>query len=335
MANRSNAPPPPFTFEAPPGGDISLRSIDGPVFCVHSIILGLASSTFSDMFSVAIKSGETIDLGDDSESISLMLAFIYPSHLSPTVDTFELLEKCLAIAQKYNMQAMTKALDRELSERVGGRLVSGQPLRAFRLAVTYGLRDSQTLAAKAIMPCHIDLREPAEIIKVARKHPTSAHVIGLLGVQALRAKILFDVMFNFCDGFLPTSPLVLKGGKDDLDEVEDELMMCDGCRRQSNHLYWPATRPGEYTPSWIHGWSRLVYNALSVNTFSACEHLFELSVLAHYGEEMEAPCGCIEAARQAKTYEVGRPGEVFEIWASRVRSLLEMKLRGMDCLYSL
>lgn len=90
--------PTPYAFKPPLGGDVSLRSADGKIFCLHTLILSLASSAFSDMFAIGTQSTEIIDLSDDSEAISLMLGFIYPSALPPVVVTYELLEKCLRIA---------------------------------------------------------------------------------------------------------------------------------------------------------------------------------------------------------------------------------------------
>ncbi|KAG9110204.1 hypothetical protein FRC07_008221, partial [Ceratobasidium sp. 392] len=212
MANDQGAKKSVVAFDPPSGGDISLRSKDGSVFCVHSVILGLVSSVFSDMFSIGKSSGEVIELDDDSESISLMLAFIYPSGIWPTIKSIDILEKCLEIARKYNIEKIPQALDRDLalSEANTGLIrYYEDPLRVFRLAVTFGLRKCQTLAAKAITPNHIDLRKPAEIVKVAQEHSNMAHVIGLVSVQTMRTKILTDVLFNFEGDFLPTTYAVV------------------------------------------------------------------------------------------------------------------------------
>ena len=90
---------------------ITIRSNDGVAFRVHSIILGVASSIFSDMLPIGTNSAGIIELGDESEALAPTPAFIYPSSLSPALNTFELLDKSLRITQKYHMETMLKTLD--------------------------------------------------------------------------------------------------------------------------------------------------------------------------------------------------------------------------------
>ncbi|KAG9090118.1 hypothetical protein FRC06_001219 [Ceratobasidium sp. 370] len=329
-----------FAFEPPPGGDISLLSTDGSVFRVHSVILGLVSSVFADMFSIGRPSGEEIQLDDDSESISLMLATIYPSSVTPTIDKIDTLEKCLKIAQKYNIEAIIQTLDHDLSRsEAQTRLIrSNDPLRIFRLAVTYGLRECKALAAKAIMPRHIDLHEPAEIVKAAQEHPASAHIVGLISAQILRAKILADVFFNLEGDFLPETYVVAKHGQESefADGDGGGLMMCDDCAMRLDDLWLDDSRPLSYIPSWVYGWSRHAYETLTAMPLDECGPLFEPAVLNIWVKDhMDACANCIEVAIEARTYFGGTPGEVFENWASKVRGILRKRLSELDCLYSL
>ncbi|KAG8708304.1 hypothetical protein FRC09_001331 [Ceratobasidium sp. 395] len=337
---REKAEDPAFVFEPPPGGDVSLRSVDGSVFCVHSIILGLVSPVFSDMFSLGRSSGEAIDLSDDSESVSLLLAFVYPSSVTPTINKLGTLEKCLLIAQKYNVEKIIQTLDRDLSlsEAKTGLIRRSNPLQAFRIAVTYGLRECQTLAAQAIMPRHISLLNPKEIVNFAQEYPTAAHAIGLVSTQLLRAKILSEVLFCFHSEFLPRTSMIVDPGQtsDFLNEGGGELLMCDGCISRTNDFWTCQDRPIEYVPSWIHGWSRVAYEELVDRPLDECPHLFDVSFMSSLTEDCMDVCeDCIHAATNAKSYYAGRPGEVFEDWASGVRALLRRELTQLDCLYSL
>ncbi|KAG8690654.1 hypothetical protein FRC09_011900 [Ceratobasidium sp. 395] len=333
-----------FTFDPPAGGDILLRSKDERTFCVHSVILGLASSVFLDMFSIGKPSGEAIQLDDDSESISLLLAFIYPSSIWPTISNIDVLEKCLEIGRKYNIEKIPQALDRDLSLSGASTGLIGfhsDLLRIFHLAATYGLRNCQTLAAKAITPQHIDLLKPAEVVKIAQEYPHMAHIIGLVGVQGIRAKILADVLFNFCAGFLPTTYVRVREGQasKNLDLVDMDgcgLMMCDQCASESIDLKDEGDFATKYVPSWIHAWSRVAYAALSVKPWDQCEHIFELSILNYPIKEELGICeGCVDAAIDAPLGYCERPGGVFEDWASGVKALLRQELAQLDVLYAL
>ncbi|KAG8745676.1 hypothetical protein FRC10_007373 [Ceratobasidium sp. 414] len=325
MSNRQGAKGPAFVFGPPPGGDVSLRSTDGSVFCVHSVILGLVSSVFADMFSIGRPSGEEIQLDDDSESISLVLAIIYPSSVTPIIDKIDTLEKCLKIAQKYNIETITQTLDRDLSR-------SEAQTRLIRS------NDPLPLASKAIMPRDIDFGEPAEIVKAAQEYPASAHVVGLVSAQILRAKILAEVFFTFEDDFLPETYVVAKYRQESefIDGNGGGLMICDNCAARLSDLRSSGSRPLAYIPSWLYGWSRHAYDMLVAMPLDECKYLFEPSVLTTWVKDhMDACADCVEAAIEARTYFGGTPGEVFENWASKVRRILGKILEELDCLYSL
>ncbi|QRV94313.1 The BTB (BR-C, ttk and bab)/POZ (Pox virus and Zinc finger) domain [Ceratobasidium sp. AG-Ba] len=338
MPNPQSVEKQPFAFEPPAGGDITFRSKDGIAFSVHSIILGLVSPVFSDMTTVGKKSGETIDLDDDAESISILLAFVYPSSIWPTIDSVDMLEKCLQIAQKYNIEKIPQALDRDLS--LNSSLINSwhsDPLRIFRLAVNHGLRKTQTLAAKAIAPNHIDLRQPSEVVKVAQEYPNAAHVVGLVGAQTIRVVILADILLELHDDLLPKTNLVPGANqkKDFTDAEGGTLMMCNRCIARSSHFWSVNTRPTEYIPSWLHGWTREAYRALSDKPLEHCGFLFTLDALIGLEDYLDVCEGCIEAAKHASFHSFGRPGEVFESWASDVKHLIMRELKKLDPLYSL
>ncbi|KAG8765921.1 hypothetical protein FRC12_007191 [Ceratobasidium sp. 428] len=347
MASRQNDERLDFIFDPPTGGDVLLRSKDERTFCVHSVILGLASSVFLDMFSIGRPSGEAIQLDDDSESISLLLAFIYPSSIWPTIRDIDTLEKCLVIGQKYNIEKIPQALDRDLSqlsEANIGSIISQcrDPLRIFRLTVTYGLRNCQTLAAKAITSGHIDLLDPAKIVKVAEEYPHMAHVIGLVSVQAVRTKILADVLFKFSDRpdvFLPTAWKPLKRASKNqcfTDTRGSGLMMCDKCVSYSPEFQSPNVDEVYYFPSWVNAWSRAAYTELCLAPLDQCERLFELSSLGWFVRQEPGVCDeCIDAAIEASSDEYERPGEVYENWASNIKAILKRELEQLDVLYSL
>lgn len=141
----------PYLFELPPGDDILLRSIDGKFFYVHSLILRLTSSIFSDMFTIGTQSAEVVDLGDNSEAISLMLGFIYPSTMTPIITSFKMLKKSLEVAQKYQVETMLQYIDRALSQEIRyQKIIEKSPLRLFQICTKYGLRKTQTAAAKLV-----------------------------------------------------------------------------------------------------------------------------------------------------------------------------------------
>jgi hypothetical protein len=312
----------PFTFEPPSGGDLALRSFDGVVFHVHSVLLGLASTFFSDMLSIGTKSSDIIDVGDDSETLSLMLAFIYPSGV-PTINTWELLEKSLQVAQKYQVGSMITILDQTLSQEFNNSLIRDNPLRMFHLSSSCGLRASQTASARRITTNHCDFRSPQEIVKLAKQNPSAAHLISLVGVQSARAKILFDVLLDLENvGLLP--PL-----SPDEYEAGANIMMCEDCAKSAGIV---ITEDSYYTPSWLHEWARHAFYTLNRSPLADCNELFKPSILRLFSERSEACDRCIDIACQAGATI---PASAFADWASDVRNYLDRELRSLDCLYEL
>ncbi|CAE6524650.1 unnamed protein product [Rhizoctonia solani] len=181
-----------FDFQPPAGGDLVLKSCDGTTFQAHSVILGMASTVFSDMLSAATKS-DAVELAEDAETISIMLAFIYPIP-PPQVTTVELLEKVMVCAQKYHIEKILKFIE----ERVylGSDLLSLDPMRIFYTSVKHSFRTTQIIAAKSIRPDHCDFSSVEGLLQLAKYFPEAAPAIGLAGAQGARAKILNRVLME-------------------------------------------------------------------------------------------------------------------------------------------
>lgn len=311
----------PYVFEPPPGGDILLRTADDKLFCLHSVILGLASSVFSDMFAVGTESKEVINLADDSESLSLMLGFTYPSVVFPIIDTFGLLEKSLTIAQKYHVTPMIQRIDRSIShESFYKHFIQTDPLHLFKLCAAHGLRETQTAAARLVRAGPYDLLYPDSIIKFAKRYPSASHIIGMLGAQLIRVSTLRQALLGVDkDSFTRVR----------VDKVEFEWMICDSCR--GKHIT-DEDIPFSYYPGWLRAWSVFAFDILSTRSWDDSSFLFTAGVL----ERLPTPnpneefCeACVEVARNA------RGGRTFEAWAAEVEGHLDLKLRQLEDLYVL
>ncbi|KAF8605919.1 hypothetical protein BDV93DRAFT_521264 [Ceratobasidium sp. AG-I] len=318
------ATPSPYVFEPPPGGDISFRSADGKLFCLHSVLLGLASSAFSDMFAVGTQSQDIIDLADDSEPLSLMLGFIYPSAAFPIVNTFELLEKSLDIAQKYHVTSMIQRIDRSMShESFYKDFIKIDPLRLFKLCAEHGLRETQTTAARIVRVGPGDLLDPHGIIELAKQYPSSSHIIGLLGTQLIRVDIL--------------SLALLDTGEDSLlavdvedDKFDFKRLICVPCREicTQGDIVSSLT----YYPGWLRAWGVLAYDTLTTHSWDDSAFVFTSGILKclKFYHANDGFCrACVEAASNAGG------GRTFEIWAARVKEDLETRMQELEDLYAL
>ncbi|QRW26933.1 The BTB (BR-C, ttk and bab)/POZ (Pox virus and Zinc finger) domain [Rhizoctonia solani] len=138
--------PSPFSFQPPTGGNVVLKSCEGTVFNAHSVVLGLASTVFAGMFSGA-SSPNTIELAEDAETISLMLAFIYPV-APPKIATAAQLEKVMIFSQKYGIAKMIDIVEKSIPPE--SKLIHSDPIQVFRASVKYGFPTLRVFAGRAL-----------------------------------------------------------------------------------------------------------------------------------------------------------------------------------------
>ncbi|KAB5596370.1 hypothetical protein CTheo_7 [Ceratobasidium theobromae] len=227
----------------PQGGDLTLRSSDSVEFRVHSIFMSVASSVFNDMLTVGSGSASdsTVQLNEDAETISLMLQNIYPI-TSPAITTFELLEKAIQAAQKYDLHRLRDNVDRELCLGTQNPLIKQDPLRACILCDTYGLSRARDVNARAV-DSSVNLRCAEGLLDLSKRLPGSALAIRLVGVQCVKASILVDVLFRFQEEPMAAYP----------------EMMCQSCQPRTSSSYG---RGGEAVVYWKHKWSLAVYRRI-------------------------------------------------------------------------
>ncbi|KAL5636145.1 hypothetical protein ACGC1H_004835 [Rhizoctonia solani] len=300
----------PFTFQPPAGGDIILKSSDNNSFNAHSIILGMASTVFADIFSGATKA-DPVELAEDAESVSLMLAFIYPVAALPQITTVDHLEKLMGIAQKYDISRIIKFIEGTVT--LGSKLMSLDPMRIFCLSVTHHFPTIQALSAKSLRPRNVDLLTVDGLLQLAKYFPHAAPAIGLAGAQGARIKILDRVLLQSPQnhGCYQLSKL---GNDSDYGAV---LPVC------SNHpnLAVKTLRVPDYCILWL----RHLYDKLMKKPMHECSELFFVSSLAGLSDQR-----CIHCIAAAMGRRV-----VFEQWAAKVKLIVEKELKALDVLYSL
>ncbi|KAH7340685.1 hypothetical protein B0J17DRAFT_652405 [Rhizoctonia solani] len=299
-------------FQPPSGGDLTLRSSDGSEFKVHSLLMHIASSVFSDMFQVGTNSHRVVDLTEDSQTISLMLEHIYPVK-SPAIDSFDKLEKCLTVAQKYDIKGMMGNLDAELRCGAKSELVAGDPLRACVLADSFGLSEAGKVLAR-LVDWKTQLLTPEALTRLRTLSPRSELSVRLVGTQAARATILSEILFAFTQ--YPMNPST---------NPARAIPVCQNCDkiRSSNVVF---------IPSWMVHWSHSVYKILVAHDYKdlppTCNFLDpELLPRLVQQPKVNASMVC------SKCVGIVKGSEEYIAWASRVRDVVDGRLRSLDHLY--
>ncbi|CAE6433985.1 unnamed protein product [Rhizoctonia solani] len=299
-----------FAFQPPVGGDVVLKSFEGTIFNAHSVILGLASTVFAGMFSGA-SAADTIELAEDAETISLMLAFIYPV-TPPAITTVDQLEKVMICSQKYDIAKMIDLVEKSILPE--SELIDSDPIRLFRASIKHGFPTLRVLAAQAVSPKHCDVLTPSGIIKIARCFPEASSAIGLIGAQMVRSHMLPRVVSLAVQH--PRSNQAHRSSSDNY----ILYMACRSCWDKS-------CRPdGRYTPDWVWGWTTTIERRLANDLTHKCEDLFSIICFTDSPRWM----GCSDCVSQTLTKR-----SMFEEWAQGVKKKIEKELKVLDVLYKL
>ncbi|KAG8746127.1 hypothetical protein FRC10_005993 [Ceratobasidium sp. 414] len=314
MSEEQIADPPPFSYQPPPGGDVSLKSRDGTIFLAHSAFLALASPVFAGMFSAATKK-DVVELGEDAESVSLMLRFIYPPAFLGDL-SLPLLRKSLYMAQKYNIDGILTTVDYVISRSFGeDTSLQLDPVQTFELASVYRLKAAQKVAGKFIE----QLRSHEDVERLAKALPNHSSIIGLLGAQSARTQALVVLLADHQSNLYAPSATWGYG----VDQYM--IMMCHNCIER----LVPELQPGmPYYPVWLYCWCAVALRELVDKPLAECEHVFHISVL-HEISEYNVCRDCVEAAREAGG------GEVFKTWVQEKKDEVRGVFASVEPLYSL
>lgn len=272
----------------------------------------IASSVFSDMFQVGTDSHRVIDLAEDAETISLMLEHVYPVK-SPAIDSFDTLEKCLTVAQKYDIKGMMGNLEAELGCGAKSELVAGDPLRACVLADSFGLAEAGKVLAR-LVDSNTRLLAPEALTRLKMLSPRSALAVRLVGTQASRAAILSEVLFGFTQS--PMNPSSHPA------RALPACPVCDKVRSMSV----------VFIPSWMVHWAHSVYKILAMHDIKGlppdCNFLDpELLPKLTQQSKVNMSMVCIKCVYSVKQ------SEEYVTWAMRVKDTIEARLRSLDHLY--
>jgi len=145
----------PRNFGAPfdrADSDVTIRSCDRVDFQVHKAVLGIASTTFEDMFTVPSPHGQeqvkqVIDLTENSKTLNHLLSVIYP--MDPTVpDTLEDALSLLSACQKYQMDFIATRVRALIRACTPPLFTAETSFRAYGIASRYKLEEEALCAAK-------------------------------------------------------------------------------------------------------------------------------------------------------------------------------------------
>ncbi|QRW15338.1 The BTB (BR-C, ttk and bab)/POZ (Pox virus and Zinc finger) domain [Ceratobasidium sp. AG-Ba] len=220
------------------------------------------------------------------------------------------------MAQKYNIEGISATIDYIISRSFDGNSPLGlDPVETFALAASHQLKAGQKAAARSVKL----LEDVEDFENLARALPQYSGIIGLLGAQSMRTKVLVKVLANL----QRLDAIPSREGGYHVDQYD--VMICRECRDKLSYTLEPYMG---YRPDWVYRWATTALNELVNKSLSECEHLFHISILHELGEDRGCR-DCIRAALEVKD------GECFKSWAEDMRSELQDALRGVDCLYGL
>jgi hypothetical protein len=162
-----------------------------------------------------------------------------------------------------------------------------------------------------------DLRTPSKLASLASKYPSSSKLIGLVGIQGARTKILTRVLFSF-----HAHPMRWK-----VSNRPKHYIMCDGCRE-----YFEDRGLKSSPPAWLVCWASYAYLQLLSNSPDQVPDLFDLRILARLeGQYPTSVCDdCVSEIESDATLRTK-----FREWADGVREVIKRELDGLEQIYDL
>ena len=146
--------PDPFTTR---DGDVIIRASSNPDikhdFRVHKVVLSLASRVFKDLFQTAQPdSGQedplpVISVTDSPNAMNLLLGFIYPGFVPPTITDLATLATLLTIADKYDIPTIPPIVRGRLADK---GVLKGDPFGVYIIARRWGFTVEAKRAAREI-----------------------------------------------------------------------------------------------------------------------------------------------------------------------------------------
>ncbi|KAJ1310445.1 hypothetical protein OPQ81_007178 [Rhizoctonia solani] len=255
---------------------------------------------------------DTVELKEDTEAISLMLAFIYPVE-PPSITTIDQLEKLMVLSQKYGVEKLIKYIENH--GRLDYQLVLSDPIRAFRASVDHQFPTIRTLSAKAFGLKYCNYRSIRGIKELAQLFPQSSYVIGLIGAQFVRDEILKNLRTR--SGIKPKYTIPSGVSLDSRDYVK--YMVCKRCWDQRSQRITSYN----YNLGWLSHWMNQLHHRLVYDPLDPCEDLFSIASIT--GSD-----GCSDCVMQT----LGK-SDLFEKWARETKRFVDRELEALEELYSL
>ena len=178
---------PPYEFTAD-DADIILRASRCDVprdFCVHRIILSIASPVFKNMFDVPQPSPSPVEatipiinVDDTPEDLEVFLRVIYPVGL-PAMSTLDAISHALVILDKYQVQGGSLQPLRSLL--ISPEFLKADPIRVYSLACGWGFKEEADIAAPYTSSLDVLTRACEEDIQ--RMTGMEYHRILILGME--------------------------------------------------------------------------------------------------------------------------------------------------------
>ncbi|KAG8704343.1 hypothetical protein FRC08_002283 [Ceratobasidium sp. 394] len=168
----------------------------------------------------------------------------------------------------------------------------------------------QILSAMLIGSGKVDLLSVDGLLQFSKEFPGLAHIVGVVGAQGARARIL-DVL------------LAESGSKKHLTWSTPHLL-CDRCYRDADHS---MIKDGIicYRPGWLNAWASHLRSSLTSQPLDECDFLFQIEYILSLKASDRCPA-CIDVAFGRRTR--------FNEWSRTTHQHLAAELATLDVLYT-
>jgi hypothetical protein len=258
---------------------------------------------------------DTVELTENANGVSYLLRFVYPNKFPVSISLDEL-PNCLLVVQKYDIEGALEIIEEIiLLDGSPHKPLSSDPIRIYQLAVQFNLTKTKAAVAPLVATNETNFCDLSKLSELSRTYP-SLKLIRIMNLQAMRSRVLSDVLFNF-----RSEPMLPKGEDFFFD------LSCSICWHYAR--YRDATIGCRQLPTtWSLAWARLAYDTLLASTIDSADFLFQVTVLQKFADDREVCKSCLSGIMSSYRSR-------FESWVGGVKESLKLQLDKLEPLYSI
>ena len=168
---------------------LEVLTADGITFCLHPLLMRMASSVFNDMLNSALDDGDMIRINEDADVFAALIDIISPNVHSGlgTISSVSFAARVLRAAEKYDFQKVVQIFQENI---ISFPLFKKDPIVSYGIACDLGWAVEACLLSTETL--QLDLRSSESLKKLENLYPKD--ILRLQSLHSIRCRLLSKSM---------------------------------------------------------------------------------------------------------------------------------------------